>query len=102
MAPWNSESLEGGGISPQITTAVLASQGITAHYHFLPNWEQAFEDAKQGEYQATISWSYSEERAKYFYYSDPAFTTSVYWFYLKDNPKAPLTGRGSPQNKSSP
>ncbi|WP_108649809.1 substrate-binding periplasmic protein [Dongshaea marina] len=88
--PLNSVHLKGDGIAPQIVRAAFAHSGITAKFHHLKTWKEAFETAKQGQYDSSIGYVYNEERAKYFLYSDPVFTSNVYWFYLKDNPKAPF------------
>ncbi|WP_108650054.1 substrate-binding periplasmic protein [Dongshaea marina] len=86
--PWNSKELPGYGLASQIVTRAFTEAGYQTEYHFFP-WAEAFDLAKQGKFDASISWGYSQQRAEFFDFSMPIFKTSIYWFYHADSPKKP-------------
>ncbi|WP_108650056.1 substrate-binding periplasmic protein [Dongshaea marina] len=87
--PWISAEMDGYGNGSQIVTQAFALEGYKTRFHFF-GWTQAYQRAKQGEFQATFGWIYNKQRAQDFNYSQPVFRANYYWFYLKDNPKAPF------------
>ncbi|WBA09197.1 substrate-binding periplasmic protein [Salinivibrio kushneri] len=47
-------------------------------------WHQSMALAQTGEWDGTIGWAYTKERANNFIYSDPIYTESVGFFYLTE------------------
>ncbi|WP_108650055.1 substrate-binding periplasmic protein [Dongshaea marina] len=89
VAPWTSAQLPGFGTASQIATQAFALENRQAEIEVMP-WKDAYNQAKQGKFQATLGWIYNKQRAKDFLYSVPVFRTNYYWFYRKDSPKAPF------------
>ncbi len=80
--PYQSEHLEHAGIASRIVCEAFALEGIHVEYGFYP-WNRSYMLAKKGEWDGTLVWSYSEERAKDFYYSDPVIHSTWVFFHLK-------------------
>lgn len=83
--PYQSEHLEHYGLASRIVTEAFALEGINVEYGFFP-WNRSFMLAKKGRWDGTLVWSYSEERAKDFYYSDPVIHSTWVFFHLKTIP----------------
>lgn len=66
--PLFSESLEDYGAPSKIVTDAFALEGVNVDYGFFP-WKRAYKLSSIGEWDGTIGWPYSEERAKTHYYS---------------------------------
>ncbi|WP_108650874.1 substrate-binding periplasmic protein [Dongshaea marina] len=88
--PWNSKHLIGYGITSEIVSDAFSKQQVRVEYYYQSNWSDAYRFAKDGRYDASVSWIYTDERAKEFIYSSPISYASNHWFYLKSNPKSPF------------
>lgn len=83
--PYQSESLPHYGCISRIVTEAFSSEGITVKYDFMI-WNRAFHlPLKETRLDGTIIWSYTPERAKKYYYSDPILQTEQVFFYRKDD-----------------
>jgi polar amino acid transport system substrate-binding protein len=80
--PYVSAELVDYGIAPRIVTAAFNTQKVKATYVFSP-WTRAFENAKNGGNDATLLWVRTEEREKYFVFSDVVITGKAVFFHLK-------------------
>lgn len=80
--PFVSESLKDKGIFSRIVTESLAIEGINVEYTFFP-WERAYDSAKFGDYDGSSCYSWTKEREKYFYYSEPMYIEKDVFFHLK-------------------
>ena len=87
FSPFISEkSAEGGFITHMITLAFKES-GYKVKFTYVP-WARNYEEAKDGEYDASSYWYLSDERKKLFYYSDAVTDEKLVFFYKKgDNIK---------------
>lgn len=83
--PYQSEHLKYYGLASRIVTEAFALEGIHVEYGFFP-WNRAFMLAKKGRWNGTLVWSYSEDRAKDFYFSDPVIYSKWVFFHLKTTP----------------
>ncbi|WP_038292183.1 substrate-binding periplasmic protein [Zooshikella ganghwensis] len=79
--PYHSLSMEQFGPIPRIISAAISISGYSLELKFVP-WNRAIEEAKLGEKVDGIMgvW-YSEERTKYFLYSDPVMSNK--WSLIK-------------------
>lgn len=82
-APWLSENLKHYGLASHIVSEAFAYNDIQVVYGFFP-WSRSYEIARVGEWDGSIVWSKTEERAEYFYYSDPVLYTQTVFFHRKD------------------
>lgn len=80
--PYISKQFKHYGVIPHIVTEAFILENIQTKYRFLP-WGRGYEFAKEGKLNGTIPYYYSEERAKYFLYSDPIFEGKQVFFHLK-------------------
>lgn len=83
--PFTGESLEGGGISTEIVTAVFAEMGVAARVEFYP-WERAENMVQNGEAWAAFPYVPTEERQARFFISEPLSYARTMWFYHGDPP----------------
>lgn len=84
--PWTSEKLKHGGFTSHVITEAFRLEGYDVEFTFYP-WKRVYEAAKSGErFDASAWWYPSEERAEYFYYSDPLLVDNTVFFYLQGNP----------------
>ncbi len=83
--PYLSENLKHYGFGSHIVTDAFAAAGIEVEYGFFP-WKRSLKLAKKGVWDGTILWVYTEEREKYFYYSDPVISGRKVFFHLKSTP----------------
>ncbi|MES9956434.1 MAG: transporter substrate-binding domain-containing protein [Sedimenticola sp.] len=81
-APWLSQDLKHYGVASHIVTEAFALEGIDVVYGFFP-WARAKTLAKEGAWDGSVVWYYTEERAKDFYFSDPVVATQTAFFHLK-------------------
>ncbi|WP_431688974.1 substrate-binding periplasmic protein [Hahella sp. NBU794] len=82
-APFTSQSYKHYGLASHIVSEAFKASGVDVEYAFFP-WARALIDAKEGkELAATIVWTYSDERAKDFLYTDPVFTLKSVFFHKK-------------------
>ncbi len=80
--PLTTAEREDYGIVPAIVTAAFKKVNTEAEYRVFPS-ARAFEIAKRGEVDATCAWVWSEEREKFFHYSEPIFKGPLVFFHLK-------------------
>ena len=81
-SPYLSEKLKYYGVASRIVTEAFSLEGIKAEYGFFP-WKRALLLAQKGKWDGSVVWSYTEDRAKDFYYSDPVVKCKWVFFYLK-------------------
>lgn len=80
--PFLSQNLEHHGVGSRIVSEAFAEAGYKATYGFFP-WDKALELARAGVWNGSIAWTYNDDRAKFFYYSEPIFDADEVFFYLK-------------------
>lgn len=78
--PYHSQAMPGGGVGSMIYREAFALAGIEVEYEFLP-WKRAYEKAKHGGAQGSVSWLKRPEREKHFRYSDPVMDSRTVFFY---------------------
>lgn len=89
--PYLSEKLPHYGFASHIVSEAFKAVGVEVEYGFFP-WKRSYEYAKNGvdeveqTWHGTIVWVYTDERAKYFNYSDIAIKDSEVLFHLRDKP----------------
>lgn len=81
--PYLSRHLEANGLASRIVTEAFSRVGIDVQYGFFP-WARAYAIAKTGEWDGSIVWSYSDTRAKSFYFSAPIVFRKMFFFHMKD------------------
>lgn len=81
-APWLSQGLKHYGVASHIVTEAFALEGVKVIYEFFP-WARAKNLAQFGDWDGSVVWYYTAERAKYFNFSDPVVKTQVAFFHLK-------------------
>jgi polar amino acid transport system substrate-binding protein len=86
-APYTSETLEESGFFTEIVSAVFDEMGKTPRYEFYP-WERAEKVVADGESWGAFPYSYNEERAKTYTFSDNVVYASTYFFYYKPHMEA--------------
>ena len=86
-APYTSETLEGYGFFTEIVTAIFDEMGRTPQYEFYP-WQRAEQAVQDGEAWAAFPYSYSEERALTFAFSDAVANSTTVFFYYKPHMEA--------------
>jgi polar amino acid transport system substrate-binding protein len=84
-APWTSESSPHGGFMNHVITETFQREGYAVIYRYVP-WKRAYEEAKDGDVQATSFWANDPDYLQDFYRSDPIATLPVVFFYLRSNP----------------
>lgn len=84
-APYLSQNLPHHGFASHIVTAAFNAVNIEVKYRFFP-WKRSYKLAREGEYNGTLVWVYTPERAKSFYYSEPVVIDHEYLFHLKSRP----------------
>lgn len=81
-APYTSETLEEYGFFTEIVSAVFKEMGKTPKYQFYP-WERAEKAVGDGESWGAFPYSYNDERAKTYTFSDNVVYARTYFFYYK-------------------
>ncbi|QUX93329.1 ABC transporter substrate-binding protein [Marinomonas sp. A3A] len=89
--PFYAESLEKGGFITAIVEEALAESGYDSTIEFT-GWQNALDNAKNGDKDAIVGGYYSEERAKEYYFSIPIYTVLA---GLIKKPDFPLTNYSS-------
>ncbi|WP_018525405.1 substrate-binding periplasmic protein [Alkalispirochaeta alkalica] len=84
-APYQGDTLPGGGPAGVIVAEAFASQGWEVTFEYLP-WARGFTLAQQARNDGTFLYGYSDERAENFLYSDPIINLDTVIFYRKDRP----------------
>jgi len=80
--PYLSAHLKDNGIGLRIIKEAFALEGVNVEYGFFP-WKRSYKLAQQGEWDASATWGYNDERNKYFYFSDPLYPAVSVFFHLK-------------------
>ncbi|MDX1453338.1 MAG: transporter substrate-binding domain-containing protein [Oleiphilaceae bacterium] len=83
--PFVSKDLKHNGYVSHVISEAFARKNVHVEFKYMP-WKRAYEEAKQGDYDATSFWYDSEERRQHFYYSDPVNHEKTVFFYRKANP----------------
>ncbi|WP_018690908.1 substrate-binding periplasmic protein [Algicola sagamiensis] len=81
--PFIGEHLEDKGVGAKIVKEVFQNAGYEVIYEFYP-WSRSYRYAAIAEREGTILWSYNEERAKIFHYSDPIMMSGSFFFMKKN------------------
>ncbi len=80
--PFCSATLPHQGFTSHLIREAFARSGYEVEFIFLP-WKRAMLEARSGRYDATSWWTFSDERARDFLFSDPIQTNTIQFFYLK-------------------
>ncbi|MFE8071215.1 transporter substrate-binding domain-containing protein [Marinobacteraceae bacterium S3BR75-40.1] len=83
--PYLGKDLPGGGPVARLVKAAFENQGWDVKYEYYP-WKRGFQMAKNADLDGSIVWSYNDERAQDFLYSDPVIDLKTVVFYNKDKP----------------
>lgn len=76
--PFTSTDLPQGGMATILVLNAFEKSGyLDKQVEWLP-WKRGYELAKRGEYHATFPYVWSAERAEFFFYSDPFFSSAHY------------------------
>ncbi|MCP4350672.1 MAG: transporter substrate-binding domain-containing protein [Desulfobacterales bacterium] len=85
-APYTTESLENNGFVNHVITEAFKQENYKVKYRYFP-WKRAYLEMAKGKFHASSYWYPSKTREKDSYYSsEPIYTASEYFFYLKSNP----------------
>lgn len=81
--PYAGPSLKHGGFLTQITTEAFKRSGYTVDYQWL-TWARGYDEAKKGNLDGTcVAW-HSEEREKWFIYSEPLPASEIVFYKRKE------------------
>ncbi len=84
--PLMTKTMENYGCQAAIVTEAFKCAGVEVEYFFVEP-AGAIERAKRGvNFDALVGWVWSQEREKFFYYSDPIFKAPLVFFHLKTFP----------------
>lgn len=83
--PYQSPDLPHYGAASWLAQRAFELEGYEVKYGFFP-WSRAYYMAETGQYDGSLIWSYSKERAKKFLYSEPFIHTNTVFFYNRENP----------------
>ncbi len=81
--PYSSEGMLYGGVMSHIVKEAFSMGGVDITYEFLP-WNRSYETAKNGYRNGTCCWYQTEERDKFFYFSEPIMADKVVFIHRKD------------------
>lgn len=82
--PYVSKNLKHYGVAAHIVKEAFALEKVDVEYGFFP-WSRTYNYVKSGEWHGTIPWVYSDERAKYFHYTDSIIEGQAVFYHLKKN-----------------
>ncbi|MCP4348375.1 MAG: amino acid ABC transporter substrate-binding protein [Desulfobacterales bacterium] len=80
--PYCSPDLKYYGLATRIVTEAFALEGVRTEYEFFP-WKRAMVYVKDGKWDGTVGWMYTDERAEHSYFSDPFLEYEYVFFHLK-------------------
>ncbi|MCP4356037.1 MAG: transporter substrate-binding domain-containing protein [Proteobacteria bacterium] len=83
--PYYGQFLPNYGLVPEIVTAAYAQTGYTPKYNVM-SWSRALKDLKNGKYDAVVTASYTEERAKIYLYSEFYMASPIVFFKRRESP----------------
>ncbi len=81
-SPFSSEKLEHYGVIAQIIKEAFALEDIEVEFGFFP-WGRAYDLAKEGDWDASSFWVFSQKRAKDFMLSAPIVNSYTVFYHLK-------------------
>lgn len=84
--PWVGSSLPHDGYVNHIISEAFASQGLKVEFVYLP-WKRAFEETRQGKFDATSYWYGNAERREAMLFSDTVITNRVVFFQRENASK---------------
>lgn len=85
-APYTSETDAEGKLLEKVTTQALALEGISVEYTYFP-WKRSYLVAANGEFDGTLPWNKTEERAKEFVFPKTSLLKDEnVFFHLKSTP----------------
>ncbi|MCX4029813.1 transporter substrate-binding domain-containing protein [Endozoicomonas sp. SM1973] len=80
--PYSSKNLKFEGVMHRIITEAFSLSNIEVEYGYFTG-ARALDLVKRGRWDATGGWTPSDERAKYFYFSDILLDETIVFFHLK-------------------
>jgi polar amino acid transport system substrate-binding protein len=83
FAPWSGQHLPYSGHVNHIIQEAFAAQGMEVEFVYLP-WKRAYEEARQGKFDATSFWYENSERRESMLFSDPVITNRTVFFQRAD------------------
>ena len=84
-SPFMGEKLPHYGVVPHIISEIFEKGGVKVKYGFYP-WNRSEQYVKFGEWHATAIWGKTEEREKFYDFSDVVYVGETVLFYHKDHP----------------
>ncbi len=84
FAPYQSKTLKHYGVLSRIVFEAFAMEGVDVEYGFFP-WRRAYDLARSGEWDGTLAWQKTDERAEHFLFSDQLYTSRQVFFYFIEN-----------------
>lgn len=82
--PFTSKKMENYGKFTGRVAVVLKQMGIEPEYRFYP-WQRCFDAVIKGRVWAAFPYSYTENRARQVWFSDPLSCSKTLFFYYKKN-----------------
>lgn len=82
--PWTGSSLPHDGYVNHIIAEAFASQGVKIDFVYQP-WKRAFEEARQGKFDATSYWYENTERRESMIFSDLLVTNRTVFFQRRED-----------------
>jgi polar amino acid transport system substrate-binding protein len=83
FAPWSGQLLPHNGHVNHIIQEAFAAQGMQVEFVYLP-WKRAYEEARQGKFDATSFWYENTERRDSMLFSDPVIINRTVFFQRAD------------------
>lgn len=83
--PYQGENLPNGGPAALVISEAFAASGWSVSLEYLP-WARGLEATGEAQFDGTFLYSFNEERAASFYYSEPVITFDTVVFYHPDSP----------------
>lgn len=81
--PFISEKLKHHGVAARIITESFASRNINVKYGWFP-WERAYNNVKNGSWDASAIWAVTPERSKELLFSDPIVKNKHVLFFTAE------------------
>ncbi len=82
--PWTGSALPHDGYVNHIIREAFASQGAKVDFIYQP-WKRAFEEARQGKFDATSYWYENTERREFMLFSDALINNKTVFFQRRDD-----------------
>jgi polar amino acid transport system substrate-binding protein len=82
--PFISQNLKHNGVVTRIITESFASQNIDVEYGWFP-WKRAYNNVKNGNWDASAIWAITPERSKELLFSDPVIENITVMFFTKES-----------------